>query len=179
MLLIRKSSTGWKEMWCLYYIRKKLISQLFSENNQNKKVAARNRTAVFQESGGMAVNSRKNDVAALRLVMFRLTPKWCCSFHSQWCFCFAKVMWCVPPTPAGTSLAVGEHHARSAHHVPRSGTHRSKNDKFLSKLVVFCCERLPKRSRIEVRKTKSSAHSQFDKLEFSMLFLGEMLWFLY
>ena len=26
----------------------------------------------------------------------------------------------------GTSLAVGEHHARSAHHVPRSGTHRSK-----------------------------------------------------
>ena len=30
------------------------------------------------------------------------------------------------PTPAGASLAAGEHHARSAHHVPHSGTHRSK-----------------------------------------------------
>ena len=48
-------------------------------------------------------------------------------------------------------------------------------EKSIAKAMLFSCERLPKRSRIEVRKTKSSAHSQFDKLEFSLLFLGEML----
>ncbi len=45
---------------------------------------------------------------------------------------------CSTHAPPRTSLAVGEHHAQSAHHVPRSGTQRSKNEKFLSKLVVFC-----------------------------------------
>ena len=35
------------------------------------------------------------------------------------------------------SLAAGEHHAQSAHHVPL-GTHHSKSDKFLLKLVAFC-----------------------------------------
>ena len=59
--------------------------------------------------------------------------------------------------------------------IPSPPPSKKKKEEFYALPFRFVCERLPKRSGIEVRKTKSSAPSQFDKLEFSLLFLGEML----
>ena len=59
------------------------------------------------------------------IVMYALTGKWCCSLCLQWCFCFAKVMLCVPFTRRRRTSRCKAHHTRSVHHVPQ-GTHRWK-----------------------------------------------------
>ena len=54
----------------------------------------------------------KNDVGAKRLMMYRLTPKWCRLFHNQWCdVCPIKT--CLPRDPWGGNPLFGGHEARS------------------------------------------------------------------